>query len=553
MFIPPGDYSLEFRGFLTVDLRAQYTFRAILNGKLQLAINGTEVLNTSSNQASKPFRLNRGTNSVVARYIPPHTGDAQLQLLWSSKSIPHPIPIPSEVLSHDPENAEFRSASGRRAGLRLFQEYRCISCHGPSKADAPEFTNIGARLNADWIADNIASPRHRGMPRLVSREQAESCAAYLATFRNPVQQAPEKGDRSRGKELYRSLHCAVCHDNDLTHVGAKFRPGALSAYLRNPQAYFFDNPMPNFGLTTEEADDLAAFLAPEGMATPSIAGSASIAEGENIIRSAGCLNCHKSPLANNYSAPLKFRSAIGGCLDPNPPAGTPRFQINNEERKQLSAFLETREFEALNRRVPHEIALFESVRLRCAECHDKVEGAPRFSTLGGKLNPDWARRLVAGEIPSKPRPWLTARMPGFPAYARDITEGLAALHGFSPNTPHQVAISSERAALGARLISVAGGFSCVACHAVGNYTSGQVVESPGVNLALSGERLLPSFFHRWVLNPVSMDPSTKMPVYFDADGRSQLIDILEGDGAKQLDAMWQYLRLGPQMPPPPTP
>ena len=43
-----------------------------------------------------------------------------------------------------------------------------------------------------------------------------------------------------------------------------------------------------------------------------------------------------------------------------------------------------------------------------------------------------------------------------------------------------------------------------------------------------------------------------MPVYFDESGKSPLTDIYEGDGAKQIDALWQYIRLGAQMPPPGT-
>jgi hypothetical protein len=83
--------------------------------------------------------------------------------------------------------------------------------------------------------------------------------------------------------------------------------------------------------------------------------------------------------------------------------------------------------------------------------------------------------------------------------------------------------------------------------------SGQVVESPGVNLAYSGERLLKPFFHRWVMNPQAIDPATKMPGYFDAQGRSQLTEILDGDGARQIEAIWQYVRLGTNMPAPPVP
>jgi hypothetical protein len=78
----------------------------------------------------------------------------------------------------------------------------------------------------------------------------------------------------------------------------------------------------------------------------------------------------------------------------------------------------------------------------------------------------------------------------------------------------------------------------------------QVLESPGINLAYSGERLLKSFFHRWMMNPLAVDPTTKMPAYFDDQGQSQLTDVFEGDAKKQIEAIWEYLRMGPDMPPP---
>jgi hypothetical protein len=41
-----------------------------------------------------------------------------------------------------------------------------------------------------------------------------------------------------------------------------------------------------------------------------------------------------------------------------------------------------------------------------------------------------------------------------------------------------------------------------------------------------------------------------MPVYFDEEGRSGLTDILDGNGTKQREAMWQYLRGGRTIKPP---
>jgi hypothetical protein len=111
-------------------------------------------------------------------------------------------------------------------------------------------------------------------------------------------------------------------------------------------------------------------------------------------------------------------------------------------------------------------------------------------------------------------------------------------------------IDQETAKVGRKLVSANGGFFCVACHAVGNFAAQQVFESNGINLAYTGERLLKPYYHRWLRSPLRVDPVTKMPVYFDAEGRSPLIDVYDGDGSKQIEAIWQYLRLGPRMPSP---
>ena len=174
-------------------------------------------------------------------------------------------------------------------------------------------------------------------------------------------------------------------------------------------------------------------------------------------------------------------------------------------------------------------------------------------TLGGKLKPQWAARFIAGAVPYKPRPWLKPRMPAFPAHAGALAAGLAALHGHPPVAPEEPAPDPELISIGAQLVSSTGGFSCVACHAIHGSAMSLIVESPGINLEHTAERLLPSFFHRWVMNPIAIDPATKMPLYFDNEGRSQLFEILGGDGHKQIDAIWHYIRLGDKMPPPPSP
>jgi len=77
----------------------------------------------------------------------------------------------------------------------------------------------------------------------------------------------------------------------------------------------------------------------------------------------------------------------------------------------------------------------------------------------------------------------------------------------------------------------------------------EVFESEGINLGHGAERLLPDFYGRWLRSPTTIDPHTKMPVYFD-EGKSPLTDVLNGDGEKQIRAIWEYLRVLSKMPPP---
>jgi hypothetical protein len=83
----------------------------------------------------------------------------------------------------------------------------------------------------------------------------------------------------------------------------------------------------------------------------------------------------------------------------------------------------------------------------------------------------------------------------------------------------------------------------VSCHSIGEFGATQVFEAPGINLATSFDRLQPDYFRRWLRAPTTIDPASKMPVYFDEEGRSPLPEILGGDGPKTIQAVWEYLRL----------
>ena len=50
-----------------------------------------------------------------------------------------------------------------------------------------------------------------------------------------------------------------------------------------------------------------------------------------------------------------------------------------------------------------------------------------------------------------------------------------------------------------------------------------------------------------MLDPLRVDPQSRMPDYFDEDARSVLVDVLEGDAKKQIEAIRQYLLQGNKM------
>lgn len=562
----PGPFTAQISGYISVDLRAQHTFTVELTGQATLSINGKQILNTPATDAetnftSTPIRLTKGSNAIAILYTSPINTSATFRLLWSSKNTAVPIPIPANALSHDP-TPELTHSLAVINGAYLYQSFQCASCHAPAQTstlfNAPSLTGIGSRLQPEWIAAWLLDPsseRHARMPSLLrgpdAPSDARAIAAFLSTLRSELPAASLSRDlRSAGELLVNDLHCTSCHtlpsqaasaDHiSLAHINRKFAPPALISYLQNPQAHYTANPMPNFKLSRTEAESIASFLLERQDINVTNAAPDLLSRGRTLVQKSGCLNCHALQLQNQFTAPTltKTSSPLAGCLASDHPTA-PRFRLPDAERAALHAFLA---FEAKSEYLPPTdltVRLVES--LRCNQCHIE-NNLPAPLSLGGKLRPEWTIHFIAGEIPAKPRPWLKARMPAFPVYTTNLSVGLAALHGQAPESRPEPEPSSSLAKTGETLIGSNGGFSCVACHSVGANNTQLVVESPGVNLAYSGGRLLPSYFRRWLMNPIAIDPGTKMPAYFDAEGRSQLSEFFDGNAHAQISAMWHYIR-----------
>ena len=590
-FVPDGKFTASWDGFISVDLRGDYIFQAELNGQLKLEIGTNTVLDVSGNDslsdAGKSIRLSKGTNLFKATFTSPEKGDAYVRLRWTPKG-GFLQPVPNSALSHS-DSPELAGSLKLHLGRELFVEHRCAKCHsGPTSAntipelgiDAPSLENIGARRNFEWFIGWIANPKgvrsQARMPRLYhgwdnTGQNALAIAAYLSSLSiadKSVQKDLNSADEPAGKKLFQTLNCKACHndpavkDNDLSKislktVAVKFPPSALIEFLKKPDAHYGWIRMPTFKLSDKQREQLAAYLFAnseklKGIPAPS--DKAVLEKGRELVQTSGCLNCHNLKLENQFTVKslADLKNFKGGCLAENPDeTKAPIFQFVAAEREALQAFLES-DRSSLTRHVPAEFAERQTKLLNCRNCHEgQVEGIPHFDLLGGKLKPEWASTFIGGDFPEKMRPWLDAQMPAFTKRADLLVEGLAAQNGLPPQTPAEPAIDEEAAKVGNRLISAPPfGFSCIQCHSVGKFAATQVFEAPGVNLIYSGARLQPSYFKRWLRNPPMVDPSTKMPVYFDEEGKSPLAEVYDGDGPKQINAIWQYLRLGNKMPAP---
>jgi mono/diheme cytochrome c family protein len=595
LFLAPGKFTAEWTGNIVADLRGDFLFRVEMSGgEFKLDINGTNLLNgahtgpgVSVHTLDKPFRLGKGANALKASFTS-MSGDATVRLLWSERGVIWE-PIPRTMLTRAPANAALAQAETLRLGRELFFEARCAKCHAVAGADkgapelamdAPAFDGIGSRRHfartAAWILDPKSQRATARMPKLLHGPTAAADADAIAGFLSSLQSAPaasaaERSDElvEAGKQLADKLKCCVCHvvpGNEpelgklpLDHVNAKFPPRRLAEFIRNPDGHFAWTRMPRFKVTDDESQQLAAFLssgAPMVKQPGPPADPAVIARGKQLVQSTGCLNCHTLKLDNTFKAkPLAelATKAGSGCLANEANAGSraPQFHFNNTERAALTAFLAT-DRSALLRHEPAEFAVRHSRLLQCNQCHGQVEGFPPLERVGGKLKPEWMTQLLAGTLTYKPRHWLDHRMPAFASRATLLAHGLAMGHGYAPSTAPEPPLDNGLVPVGQKLIAVDGGFSCVSCHSVGGQKATQVFEAEGLNLAYPAERLQRAYFDRWILNPLRIVPTTKMPVYFDDDGRSPLADVLGGDTKKQLDALWHFMRLGDKVTPPPA-
>ncbi len=406
-----------------------------------------------------------------------------------------------------------------------------------------------------------------------------------------------------GGALFERLGCIACHTlpgaaHDtgspaervpLTLVAWKWKAPALRRFLREPRLHHRWSRMPDFALTEDEASELAAFLVRESAdrrpdAAPDAGVKGDVDRGRTLVETTGCLDCHAAPGTGRRRAPpLERLAAVDwsrtGCVSEQPrPA--PDLGLSDGERGALLRF--GRDGLASLRR--RNLAEFSQRRVRdlaCVACHDRdgepalwsslreetehlaprrrretltaipgiaIQTVPSLTHTGDKLRTRWLEEFVSGEL-GDVRPWLEARMPRFPVAADLLARGIVLDHGW-PLEPQKSRFVkpgatggelTERQRIGRRLVSRDQGFGCVSCHASGDRPAEMELHFGAINLGHTSSRLRREFYLRWMLDPQRIAPMTPMPAYTDEDGITSFTNILDGDGRRQYEAIWEYL------------
>lgn len=600
-FLPAGPFQLTIAGTLRTPLSGFYDFKIDGTGQAQFWINDDLILKTPERrQTVDPILLHKGHNRIRIRYTSPEKRNANLQLAWKGHNFGWE-PVPPNMFSHDGESEALLIAQRRRLGRELFADHRCAACHETEigkqsmfelSLAGPDLSAAGDRIDRDWIQNWLLRPNafrvNAHMPAVFgASKQANQDAADVATFLASQQTVEKDATAStknskklidKGESLYEDLGCISCHHFDpastndefdrisLYFSNQKYRDGALNDFLRNPTLHHASIRMPDFHLSDEEADALTKFVRHESKGTiesSSVVGNSE--RGQKLFSAKGCQQCHavgellavKSPYLQ-----VDLSQKKGGCLSGDDSADTPRFAFSSDQLQALREFL-LRDLESLKRSDNVETSRRLFSKLQCANCHDRdgkrshrtlamiedgsgriPEVFPELTWSGEKLQPAWTESMVAGSLNYRSRPWLTARMPAFPAYAQRLAHGFAAEHAVDPEEKQTLRVEPKLAQIGEKL-SLQTGLDCRQCHGIGDQEPRGDEDTKialGINFTHIRNRMRHDAYRRFMLDPPRYDTKTKM-IRLSEDGRTtQLKNVFDADAKKQFDALWHYIQ-----------
>lgn len=602
------------------------------------AKGGAKLGVASADGTSKPAMVNtpwvalpKGPVQVIVKFSRKGDAAARLRTTWEMERVRdqgfRPEAVPIEVT----KVPKFARAAAQEAvtalhGRALLGELGCTSCHigadGKSSStavearQAPLLGEIGRRARPDWLLKWILDPQKikpgSHMPDVMGdtpkdKEDAEAIvqflvAPYLASA-STEPAAKEADVIEQGRYYFHSVGCVACHgpldspasafvnEQGLSKklpdykgfaaygdLAGKWRPAALSEFLREPSRVHPGGRMPTMNLSTEEADLIATYLVNkfgEAKEPATFKPDASkVDPGKIAFAARGCAACHQiGHNLPNVASTLKATALPGlsagkGCLDPKSVTAS-RYTLSDADRAALAAAIAPA-IKAQTAPAPIDAAHREIEGLSCLACHVKDgEGGPakqinayfrtlnetelgdegrlppNLSGVGFKLTTTWLRTVLTQR--GQARPYMGVRMPQFgEAHVGPLVSALAAESGIWPNADRTEPKASDEIAAGGRKLVGDSALNCISCHVFGDYPS---AGTPGPSITAFSERLRYDWWKGYIMNPHRYKAGTRMPNFY-MTGKGAVVDVLGGDPDKQADAMWAYFNLGDLAPAP---
>ena len=285
------------------------------------------------------------------------------------------------------------------------------------------------------------------------------------------------------------------------------------------------------------------------------------AQGRFHFEKLGCANCH-----DDVGVPSRKRiefSNLGenkGCLSSDS-SDTPRFSLTDTRRNWINGALKQAETIALD---DHQEIGKTLVSFNCIGCHERsgvgaIDPArdsyftgskpelgnqgripPVLSHVGAKLTPDWMRDvLLRGQ---RQRHYLDASMPQYgESNVGHLVEKFGKVDRLEDVELPVVSDILESKNAGYEMIG-ADGFSCIACH---DYNGQEAGGAGALDIVHVTGRIQKNWFHLYMRNPQRFHSTVIMPNYWPG-GQSVRPNLLDGDPAKQIEALWNYLEDGPR-------
>lgn len=360
-----------------------------------------------------------------------------------------------------------------------------------------------------------------------------------------VAEAPS--DRRGVKSFEASVELqAGPHEIELVyfHTGRK---AELSFEMKAPQ--FARGPIPTAMLSVSK-EPTKAF-------EPLNVDAALAQRGREHFSKLGCANCHddlKQPVIS--ATPFAKLDASRGCLADQ--AG-PRFGFRDEQRDLITKALPTVANPALGdtKRIHKTLA-----SLNCIACHerdglggpaqerralftstqpslgDQGRVPPPLSHVGAKLTPQWLGEVLLRG--GRQRDYMDAAMPQFgEAQVGHLVELFGKVDKLEDAVLPKVTQIQESKAAGYEMVGTSG-LGCIICHQFNGQQAGEI---SALDLAHVTQRLQKNWFALFMRQPSRFHPTIIMPGFWP-DGKSLRPNVLQGDTAQQIEAIWTYLADG---------